>query len=104
MIAIRAARLFDGMNLLDNRTVVVDGIRAAVRERAARGVDVVKVMASGGGLTAGSQLHESQYGRAELAAAVDEAHRLGLPIAAHAHAAGSVADAVAVGFDTIEHC
>lgn len=82
----------------------VDAIRAAVRERAERGVDVIKVMASGGGMTPGSALHVPQYSRAELAVAVDEAHRLGLPVAAHAHAVTAIADAVAVGCDTIEHC
>ena len=56
----------------------VAGARAAVRERAARGVDVVKVMVSGGALTPGSVTHASQYGPAELRAAADEAHRLGL--------------------------
>lgn len=82
----------------------VDGVRAAVRERAERGADVVKVMATGGGITAGSAMHERQYGRAELRAAAEEAHRLGLPITAHAHSPEGIADVVAVGFDGIEHC
>jgi imidazolonepropionase-like amidohydrolase len=82
----------------------VDGVRAAVREHVERGVDVIKVMASGGELTNGSHPHLSQYGLAELRAAVDEAHRAGLPITAHAHAGQAIADVVAAGFDSIEHC
>ncbi|WP_424892415.1 amidohydrolase family protein [Streptomyces sp. XH2] len=82
----------------------VDAIRAAVRERAGRGVDVVKVMVTGGDLTPGSDPFHVQYGHAELLAAVREAHRHGLPITAHAHSAAGIADAVAAGFDMVEHC
>jgi imidazolonepropionase-like amidohydrolase len=82
----------------------VAGVRAAVRERAERGVDVIKVMATGGELTPGTRPHEAQYGLDELRAAVEEAHRHGLPITAHAHGAPGIANAVAAGFDMIEHC
>lgn len=78
-------------------------IRRAVRDRADRGAAVVKVMASGGELTPGTFSHRPQFDRAELRAAVDEAHRLGLPIAAHGHAAEAIANVVAAGFDSIEH-
>jgi imidazolonepropionase-like amidohydrolase len=81
-----------------------DAIRAAVRERAARGVDVVKIMASGGNMTPTLGPHESQYGLAELAAALEEAHAHGLPLAVHAHGPQAIADALAVGVDSIEHC
>jgi imidazolonepropionase-like amidohydrolase len=82
----------------------VDGVRAAVREHAERGVDVIKVMVTGGGLTVGSVRHESQYGPAELLAIADEAHRLGLSVTGHAQSARGIAEAVAAGFDGIEHC
>lgn len=49
----------------------VDGVRAAVRERAERGIDVVKVMASGGHLTAGTVMHGTQFDDAEMRALVD---------------------------------
>ena len=81
-----------------------EGIRRAVRERAARGVDVVKVMATGGNLTPTLGPHESQFSRAELAAAVDESHAHGLRIAVHAHGPQGIADALAAGVDSIEHC
>ncbi|KAA6222972.1 amidohydrolase family protein [Streptomyces albofaciens JCM 4342] len=82
----------------------VAGVRAAVRERAERGADVVKVMVTGGDLTPGSDPYSVQYGRDELRAVVDEAHRHGLPTAAHAHAVTGIREAVAAGFDTVEHC
>ncbi|MFE5872602.1 amidohydrolase family protein [Streptomyces roseifaciens] len=82
----------------------VDAIRAAVRERAERGVDVVKVMVTGGDLTPGSDPFHVQYSHAELLAAVREAHRHGLPVTAHAHSAAGIAGAVAAGFDMVEHC
>ena len=48
--------------------------------------------------------HESQLGHAELAVALEEAHAAGLQLAVHAHGAQAVADALAVGADSIEHC
>lgn len=82
----------------------VDGVRQAVRERVAHGVEVIKVMASGGNMTPTVGPHESQFGRAELAVALEEAHAAGLPLAVHAHGGRAVADALAVGADSIEHC
>ena len=81
----------------------VEGVRAAVRALAARGVDVVKVMVSGGNLTPGSVMWRSQYGPAQLRAAAEEAHRAGLAVTGHAHGAQGIAEAVAAGFDGIEH-
>ena len=78
-------------------------MRAAVRERAERGCDVVKIMASGGMLTPGSAQHQVQFDVAVLRAAVDEAHKHGLPVTAHAHATGAIADALAAGIDSLEH-
>jgi imidazolonepropionase-like amidohydrolase len=79
-------------------------LRAAVRERAERGADVVKVMASGGAMTVTTDVLACQFTLAELRAAVDEAHRLGLPLTAHAHALPAVEMVVAAGVDGIEHC
>ncbi|MFK0159930.1 amidohydrolase family protein [Streptomyces sp. NPDC090493] len=80
-----------------------DALRAAVREHAERGCDVVKVMASGGAMTPGSDSLQQQYDRSDLRLIVDEAHRRGLTAAAHAHAVPAIADVVDADFDTIEH-
>ncbi len=80
------------------------GVREAVREHAERGVDVIKVMASGGFLTEGTDVDGRQFTPMELMALVDEAHRHGLPVTAHAHALDAIADGVAAGVDGLEHC
>jgi imidazolonepropionase-like amidohydrolase len=78
-------------------------VRATVRAHAERGVDVIKIMASGGNLTPGSRPELGQFEPDELRGAVDEAHRLGLPVTAHAHGRQAVVDAVAAGVDGLEH-
>jgi imidazolonepropionase-like amidohydrolase len=80
------------------------GVRQAVRDRVAHGVDVIKVMASGGNMTPTVGPHESQLGYEELRIALHDAHAAGLPLAVHAHGAQAVTDALAVGADSIEHC
>jgi imidazolonepropionase-like amidohydrolase len=82
----------------------VDGIRKAVRERAARGVDVIKIMVTGGNMTPTVGPHESQYAAEEIRAAVEEAHAHGLRLAAHAHGGKGITDSMRAGADSIEHC
>jgi imidazolonepropionase-like amidohydrolase len=79
-------------------------IEAAVRERAERGVDVVKVMVSGGNVTPGSLPWESQFDGDALRRIVGTARSQGLPVAAHAHGSQALRDCVAARVDTIEHC
>ena len=81
----------------------VPELRAAVRERVERGADIVKIMASGGMMTPGTEVDRAQFTAEELAAVVDEAHAAGLPVTAHAHALVAIRDAVAAGVDGIEH-
>lgn len=76
----------------------------AVRGLAKAGVDFVKVCATGGNMTAGSNGAAPQYTAAELALLVEDAHRLGLPVAAHALGTPGIRNAVEAGVDFIEHC
>ncbi|GAA0743441.1 amidohydrolase family protein [Dactylosporangium roseum] len=79
-------------------------LRRAVAERAERGADLVKLMASGGVGTPGSDVNACQFTLAEVRAVVDEAHRHGLPVTAHAQALGAVRQCFEAGVDGIEHC
>jgi len=81
-----------------------DGVRDAVRDRAARGADVVKIMVTGGNMTPTLGPHESQYTIDELVVGVAEAHAAGLLVAAHAHGGQGIVDAMNARVDTIEHC
>jgi imidazolonepropionase-like amidohydrolase len=78
-------------------------IRAAIRERARRGVSVVKVMASGGLMTAGTDVLACQFSDDDLRLLVSTAHDVGLAVTAHAHPLVAVEQAVAAGVDGIEH-
>jgi len=77
---------------------------AQVRERVKAGVDFIKIMATGGNLTRGSNPLSSQYPQATLAAVAADAHRLGLQAVAHAHSVEGIARCVDAGIDIIEHC
>ncbi len=81
-----------------------DNIREAVHERVSRGVDVIKIMVTGGNMTPSLGPHESQYNIDELVAAATSAHTAGLQIAAHAHGGQGIADAMTANVDSIEHC
>ncbi len=85
---------------------VADGpwaARTKVREVIKYGADVIKVCASGGVLSKGDQPGTQQYTLEEMQAIVDEAHKLGRRVAAHAHGASSIRDAILAGVDSVEH-
>jgi len=85
---------------------VADGpeqLRAAVRANFAMGAVCIKVVATGGVLTKGLDPRVASYTQTELDALVDEAHRLGLQVAAHAIGEGGVAAALRAGVDSVEH-
>ncbi len=80
-----------------------DEIRKTVREQVKYGVDVIKILASGGVLSKGDQPGAPQYSLEELKVAADTAHLSGRKIAAHAHGAQSIKWAIEAGIDSIEH-
>jgi imidazolonepropionase-like amidohydrolase len=81
----------------------VDGVRHMVRQDIKYGADLIKFMASGGVLSKGDDPQASQYTQAEMRAIVEEAHRLGRKVAAHAHGAQAILWASEAGVDSIEH-
>ena len=77
--------------------------RQAVRLQVKYGADVIKMCVSGGVLSLGDEVSVPQMTDEEIAAAVDEAHRLGKKTAAHAHGDLAARAAVKAGIDSIEH-
>lgn len=75
----------------------------AVSERAGRGVDLVKVMASGGFLTPDSDQLGAQFEVATLRRLVDATHAAGLRIVAHTHSITGAEVALDAGVDGLEH-
>ncbi len=75
-----------------------------VRQHAKEGADLIKIMATGGFMTAGSRPWHARYTVAELRACVEEAHRLGLPVTTHALGVEGIRRVVEAGVDMIEHC
>jgi imidazolonepropionase-like amidohydrolase len=82
----------------------VDGVKHAVRECKHSGSDFIKTIITGGvlhGIT--SQLDTSFFLDEELEAMREEAHRIGMHVACHAHGRTGIYRAVKAGIDTIEH-
>jgi imidazolonepropionase-like amidohydrolase len=80
-----------------------DEVRHAVRAQIKYGVDVIKLLATGGVLSQGDKPGAEQLTYDEMKVAVDEAHRTGRKVAAHAHGTEGIKDAVRAGVDSIEH-
>jgi imidazolonepropionase-like amidohydrolase len=80
-----------------------DEVRKAVRHQIKHGADVIKVCATGGVMSSGDGVGDTQMTIEELRAAVDEAHKAQRKIAAHAHGNAGIRLAVEAGVDSIEH-
>lgn len=81
-----------------------DALVAKTRQLVAAGVDVIKVMATGGNMTRESNNRIPQFTAEELGLIVFEAHRGRKKVAAHAHNAEALRRCVSAGVDTLEHC
>jgi imidazolonepropionase-like amidohydrolase len=77
--------------------------RKAVREQLFGGADCIKLIATGGVLTKGAVPGNAQLTYEELEAAIDEAHRHGLRVAAHAIGTEGIKNALRAGIDSVEH-
>ncbi|MGA4507959.1 amidohydrolase family protein [Propionibacteriaceae bacterium G1746] len=82
----------------------LDEVRKMVRLHHKHKVDHIKVMSTGGFMTAGSAPWYPQFETEALRIIVDEAHRVGKRVAAHCHGTEGIRRAVAAGVDTLEHC
>jgi imidazolonepropionase-like amidohydrolase len=79
-------------------------VRAAARLQLKSGANCLKIMATGGRMTPGTNVGMAQYTVAEIRAAVEEARRGNATMAAHAIGTAGIRNATAAGVNTIEHC
>ncbi len=77
--------------------------RQRVRELRKYGAQVIKICATGGVFSRNTEPGQQQMRFEEMKAVVDEAHQWGLTVAAHAHGASGIREAIRAGVDTIEH-
>ncbi len=90
----------------DSAQGVADGpwaLRSIVRRNFKYGADVIKICATGGVLSKGTDPGAQQFSDEELVAIVEEAHMLGMQVAAHAHGTKGILAAINAGVDSIEH-
>jgi len=80
-----------------------DEIRKAIRLEVKNGADVIKAAVSGGVLSLADEVDVPQFTPAEMAALVDEAHRLRKKVAVHCHGDEAGKVAINAGVDSIEH-
>lgn len=81
-----------------------DELRKTIRELCREGADHIKIMASGGSMDPETNRRRAQYSEDEMRVAIEDAHRLGRPVVAHANATESIRRAVAAGVDVVAHC
>jgi imidazolonepropionase-like amidohydrolase len=80
-----------------------DEARRMVRKMRKYGAEVIKICATGGVFSRGSSPGAQQMTLEEMRAVVDEARAAGMKVAAHAHGASGIRQALEAGVDTIEH-
>jgi imidazolonepropionase-like amidohydrolase len=81
----------------------ISEVRKSVRYQIKYGAKLIKISASGGVMSFSTAAGAQQYSDEEIEAIVDEAHRAGLRVAAHAHGDAGIRACVRAGVDCIEH-
>jgi len=81
----------------------VDQVKHVIRAQVKYGVDVIKIMSTGGVLSRGDSPGAAQFTLEELKAAAETAHMAGRKIAAHSHGTQGIKNAILAGIDSIEH-
>ena len=81
----------------------MDEARKSVREIRKYGAQVIKICATGGVFSRNTEPGQQQMSYEDMKAVADDAHMYGLKVAAHAHGASGIKDAIRAGIDTIEH-
>ena len=80
-----------------------DEARRAVRTLRKYGAQVIKICATGGVFSRNTEPGQQQLSLSEMRAIAEDAHMMGMKVAAHAHGAAGIRDAIRAGIDTIEH-
>ena len=80
-----------------------DEIRKAIRKEIKYGSDWIKIMVTGAFMSVGDNPRNVSFSPEELSAAIEEASRQNIPVAAHAHATAGINQAVIAGARSIEH-
>jgi imidazolonepropionase-like amidohydrolase len=92
-----------GWNTFAQQVDGPDAVRKAVRQQIKSGARSIKIIATGGVLTPGIPVDFAAFTAEEIEAAVDEAHKWGVPIAAHAIGQTGIEHCVRAGIDSVEH-
>jgi len=101
LIATRGIRAFHGHGFVGYPFSGIDQIQAAVRENLSAGADLIKIYITG--TLRGPKGIPSYFSKEEIQTAVDEAHRVGIPVATHCIGGVGLEWALETGIDTIEH-
>lgn len=91
-------------NMFGTEANTAEEVVQAVRQQFKLGAGYIKVMSTGGGFTPGTNVRAPQYPTETLKAAVTDAARLNLRVAAHCHATAGVVNCVEAGVQNLIHC
>ena len=91
-------------NMFGTEADTAEEVVTAIRQQFKLGADCIKVMSTGGGFTPGTNVRAPQYPVETLRAAVEDAERLNLRVAAHCHASAGVRNCVDAGIHNLIHC